>query len=365
MKILQVITSLRMGGAERLVAELAKRISGGSDTVEVLLFDGTATPLYEELESAGIKVHSLGRGEAAMHNPLLLFKLRRFLNKGDYDIVHTHNTPCQLLTALAAPKRKLVTTEHNTGNRRRFLPILKKLDRRMYSRYDHIVCVSQETQDNLSRWLGNKRLDARMSVIPNGIDIGRIANALPAAEMMEDGRHNVLMVSAFRPEKDQQTLIMAMSHLPGNYTLFLAGGAELPGHKALMEACQRLARDLGLGERVRFLGLRDDVPALLAASDAVVLSSLHEGMSLSILEAMASGRPLIASDVAGMREIVEGAGLLFPAGDAAKLADAIRVVCEDSQKAGEISRRCKERARQYDIAAAARRYKELYEGLII
>ena len=105
MKILQIITSLRIGGAERLVVELSKRMAKAGDTVEVLLFDGKRTPLYDELDEAGIKVHALGRGEAAMHNPLLVFKLRRFLIENNCDIVHTHNTPCQLMISLVKPRR--------------------------------------------------------------------------------------------------------------------------------------------------------------------------------------------------------------------------------------------------------------------
>lgn len=343
-----------------MVVELSKRLTLAGDTVDVLLFDGTHTPMCDELQADGIRIHALGRGEAAMHNPLLACRLRRFLRQNNYDIIHTHNTPCQFMIAFCGTGQSMITTEHNTSNRRRITSLFKPLDRWMYSRYRHIICVSEETRSELSRWLGRECFDARMSVIPNGIDIERINNALPSQDLVEDWRFNVLMVSAFRPEKDQVTLIRAMKSLPKDYSLFLAGGAELPEHKALMETCRQTAADLGLGERVHFLGLRSDIPALLAASDVVVLSSRHEGMSLSILEAMASGKPLIASDVTGMREIVGGAGILFPEGDAEKLAGAIWEVCENPDKAREIGERCRARAQAYDINETVRRYRELY-----
>lgn len=382
MKILHIITSLRTGGAERLVAELAQRHQADGDEVEVLLFDGTRTPLVDELEKGGIPVHALGKGFAAMSNPLLLPALARFLRKHPFDFVHTHNTSCQILTAMV-PALTRVTTEHGTMNRRRNWRWFKPIDRWMYGRYKKIVCVGEETRKTLSDWLDRPELDKKMTVIPNGIDLQRIVNASPAEELCAGpstgsgtgkaidsgsgtavssgtGSYKILMVSAFRPEKDQQTLIRAIQQLPEEYQLFLAGGAETPENQKIIDDCKALAKGL----RVHFLGVRPDVPNLLAAADAVVLSSKHEGMSLSVLEGMASGKPMIASDVEGMRDLVGGAGLLFPQGDAEALATLIREVCENPEKAKEIGRKCQERAMQYDIAETAKRYHALYEAVL-
>ena len=359
MKILHIITSLRTGGAERLVAELARRHHANGDEVEVLLFDGTRTPLFEELEKGGIPVHALGEGFAAMSNPRLLPALKRFLRKHPFDIVHTHNTSCQLLAAMV-PGITCVTTEHNASNRRRNWRWFRPIDRWMYGRYGRIVCVGEETRKTLSNWLKRPELDKKMSVIPNGIDLQRITSATPADDLAQQEGFKILMVSAFRPEKDQQTLIRAFERLPEEYQLFLAGGAETPENQRIMDECKVLAK----GQRVHFLGVRSDVPNLLAAADAVVLSSKHEGMSLSVLEGMASGKPMIASDVEGMRDLVGGAGLLFPQGDADALAALIREVCENPEKAREIGRKCRERAMQYDIAETAKSYHALYEDVL-
>ena len=348
-----------------MVTELSKRMVRSGEAVEVLLFDGTRTPMCEELESAEVMVHALARGEAAMHNPLLTFKLRRFLRKNKFDIVHTHNTPCQFFTALTAQRNlRVITTEHGTMNRRRNHPVLRPFDRWMYSRYQKIVCVSEETRNELSRWLQSKKLDERMPVILNGIDLELFANALPAEDVMEDSRFKVLMVSAFRPEKDQMTLIRAMARLPEDCVLLLAGGAELPAHKALMESCRQAAADLGIADRVRFLGIRNDIPALLAASDVAVMSSHYDGFCLFAVEAMASGKPLIVSDVAGMRDVVAGAGLLFPCSDDERLARILNSLREDKDLRAGIARSCRERAERYDIARTVEGYKELYYKLI-
>ena len=365
MRILHVITSLRTGGAERLVTDLALR--HGEDEVGVLLFDGTRTPLTEELEKGGVTVHSLGKGPRAMRNPLLLLRLARFLRKHPCDIVHTHNTSCQFLAALAHGHAALVTTEHNTSNRRRNWRWFRPVDRWMYGRYSRIICVGEETRQTLSAWLSRPELDAKMVVIPNGIDLHRIAGAAPAADLATgpgDASHKILMVSAFRPEKDQQTLIRAVKLLPETYRLFLAGGAETAESRRLLDACRALASSLGIADRVRFLGRRTDVPSLLAAADAIVLSSYHEGMSLSVLEGMASGRPMIASDVEGMRELVKDAGLLFPPGNAENLASLLRQVCENPEVAREIGRKCREKAQRYDIAETALRYDYIYKNAV-
>ena len=196
MKILHIITSLRTGGAERLVVELALRHKAAGDEVDVLLLDGTQTPLAEELAQGGITVHALGKVAWAMQNPLLLPALRRFLREHPYDIVHSHNTSCQFLTAMV-PGINRFTTEHNTSNRRRSWRWFRPVDRLMYGRYRRIVCVSEETRQNLSAWLGRPELDARMVVIPNGIDLGRISSAQPAPDLIQDPRYTILMVSAF------------------------------------------------------------------------------------------------------------------------------------------------------------------------
>lgn len=355
MRILHVITSLRTGGAERLATELALRHKAPGNEVEVLLFDGTETPLVTQLEKGGIKVHALGMGPRAMYNPLLLPRLAGFMKKHPFDIVHTHNTPCQILTALI-PRQTLITTEHNTLNRRRNWPWFKPIDRWMYGRYQKIVCVGEETRQTLSEWLDRPELDKRMTVIPNGIDLERITSATPSGDLTKHDGYKILMVSAFRPEKDQQTLIRAFQQLPENYHLFLAGGAETPECQRILEDCKTLAKD----GPIHFLGIRSDVPDLLAAADVIVLSSKHEGMSLSVLEGMASGKPLIASDVDGMRDLVSGAGLLFPPGDAEKLAALIRQVCENPDMAREIGRKCRERAQKFDINETARLYRQLY-----
>lgn len=351
MRILHVITSLRIGGAEKLLTDMLRPVSEGGAVMELLVFDGVRTAFYEELERKGVRIHSLGR-DCSVYNPLFVLRLIPFLRR--YDVVHTHNTACQLFVAMANMfvGTRIMTTEHNTSNRRRGKWYWRWIDRWMYSRYERIVCISEKTRENLLEQLGEG--DWPVTVIHNGIDVRKFSDAEP---MVADtnGRHVVVMVAAFRAQKDQDTVVRAMMHLPADeYELWLVGGDD-----ERIGVVKRLTEDLGLEERVRFLGVRTDVALILKAADVVVLSSHWEGLSLSSVEGMASGRPFVASDVDGLRDIVGGYGVLFPQGDDVALAGEIRRLCEDGTWAAEVAERCQERAREFDIERMAREYEAL------
>ncbi len=121
--------------------------------------------------------------------------------------------------------------------------------------------------------------------------------------------------------------------------------------------------ELQLEGRVRLLGIRTDIPDILAHSDVVVLSSHWEGLSLSSIEGMASGRPFVASDVDGLREIVKGYGILFPHQDYRALASAIQQLCENPVEYRRVAERCQAKAKQYDISLMAKKYNEVYQDL--
>lgn len=348
MKILHVITSLRTGGAEKLMVDLLPRMKAKGHEVDLCVFDGVRTPFYEELESKGVKVIPLGYSVYSLFNICKLVPLMR-----GYDIVHSHNTACQYFVALASffSKCKIYTTEHNTSNRRRNIWWLM-LDRWIYGRYDKVVCISELTKKNLIQHIGISFED-KCVIIYNGIDLKTFAGISSSPITNEK---KVLMVSAFREQKDQKTLIKAMKELPSDYVLELAGG----GDERLIDECKQLVHELQLDERVEFMGVRTDIPSLLAESDVVLLSSHYEGLSLSSLEGMASGKPFVASDVEGLRDIVSGYGVLFPHGDSKVLATEIRRLCEDTVYAKQVAVRCQARAKMFDIEVMVQNYLNLY-----
>lgn len=359
MKILHVITSLRTGGAEHLLVDLLPRLRDYGYEISLLLFDGTRTPFYEQLEKASISIYSMGKGVQAMHNPLLVFKLRKYLVQ--YDIIHTHNTPCQLLAAIVQPTGRtlLVTTEHNTTNRRRLWRWYRKIDCWMYGKYQRIICVSKEAESNLMQFFQGRSFIEKVCTIYNGIDVNKYIDAKQDGGLQKRyaGCKLVVMVAAFRPQKDQPTLIKAMKKLPEGYHLLLAGDGPC------RKDCEELSEKLKLKERVHFLGICSNVPSLLSTADVIVLSSHYEGLSLSSIEGMASGKPFIASNVDGLREIVGGAGLLFPHGDSSELAQLIKEVCGDKLLYQQIAERCRQKSMQYDISHTVKEYARVYEEI--
>ncbi len=354
MKILHVITSLRTGGAEHLMVDLLPRLRDLGCEVELLVFDGSRTPFYEQLEAQNIPIHSLAVG-GNVYDPRHLFRLRKYLNR--YDIIHTHNTACQLFVPLAkllkCSKVTMVTTEHSATNRRRGKWYLKLIDKWMYARYNQIICIADKTYENLVGYIGHSN---RISIIYNGVDVSRFWN--PIKDVTGQKSFLVTMVAGLREEKDQDTLIKAMAELPDNYSL------QLVGDGVRRSVLERLSCDLGLEMRVHFLGVRTDVPDLLRKSDVNVLSSHWEGLSLSSIEGMAAGRPFFASDVDGLREVVKDAGILFQHGDFHALAVAVRRICESSHDYQEVATRCQRKAGLFDIKIMAEKYNQLYKSLL-
>jgi glycosyltransferase involved in cell wall biosynthesis len=356
MKILHVITSLYTGGAERLMVDLLPTLRNDEDfQVDLLLINGVETPFKKALKQAGIKVCALSMTND-VYNLRNIFRFRRFLAHNDYDIIHTHNTACQLFVPIAKSltrnKAKLVTTEHNTTNHRRTKWWLKPLDKWMYRKYAAIVCISDLTRHNLEQYLGT---DWPMHTIYNGVDTKRFARPIKDISGKQD--FVVTMVAAFRPQKDQDTLIRAFTHLEPNFRLQLVGGGQRG------EELKALCSELGLKDRVQFLGVRMDVPDIMEQSDVIVLSSHWEGFGLAAVEGMASGRPMVATDGDGLRDIVGGAGVLFQPGDDQELASAIKRLCETPDYYRQVALACQERAQHYDISVMADGYSNLYRSL--
>ena len=356
MKILHVITSLRTGGAEKLMVDLLPRLRDLGNDVELLLFDGIRTPFYEQLESQGIKIHALKIG-GSVYNPLNIFKLIPYLKK--YDIVHTHNTAPQLFAAIAhkfSCKCRLITTEHSTNNRRRSIKFFSYIDKWMYKQYDHIICISKIAETNLKNYL--KEDFYHISTINNGVDIFKYMSAEPEQEILNQfkGKKTAIMVAGFRWEKDHKTLIKAYQHLPEEYHLLLAGTG------ILQPEYEKLCQEMNLKNRIHFLGMRSDIPRLLKSVDVVIMSSHFEGLSLSSIEGMASGKPFIASDVNGLREVVEGAGVLFPHEDDKTLADEIQKLSENTEYRKKVISLCQQKAKQFDIKLMTASYNKLYNN---
>lgn len=358
MKVLQVINSLGIGGAEKLIVDSILCCAGTGCEVDVLLLNGKDTNFKSVLQQHGVRVFSLGK-ENNIYNPLLIGKLIPLLEK--YEVVHVHLFPAQYWVAIATlflkKKPRLITTEHNTTNRRRDIWGFKWVDRFVYKRYDRVVAISPQTKQALTDYIN----DIEIRTILNGVNIKQfqIAKPYPEKEFLNRNGHNVsiIQVAGFRNQKDQDTVIKAVAQLPANYHLFLVGDGPR------RRICEEMVRELNMVERIHFLGLREDIPELLKSADIVVMSSHWEGFGLAAVEGMAAGKPVVASDVSGLAEIVRNYGLLFKTGDAHALALLIERLSEDAEFYEEVASRCAIRACDFDLNKMVGEYGQLYKEL--
>lgn len=363
MKILQVINSLATGGAEKLLLETLPLYKERNIQMDLLVLNGIDTPFIKELKSLQCcTIYSLGT--QSVYNPLNIFKIIPYLKQ--YDLIHVHLFPAQYWVVLAKiisfSKAKLIFTEHNTSNRRLENKAFRFLDRLIYRGYDKVVCITKEIKKILKEH--TELSDAIFIVIENGVNLNGISEADPLLKneinpSISQSDKLIIQVSGFREQKDQATLIKALQYLPDNIKLLLVGDG------VLRKECEGLTDKLDLQKRVLFLGLRMDVPQLLKTAEVVVLSSNYEGLSLSSIEGMASGKPFVASDVPGLKEIVEGAGVLFPLGNAKQLADEILLLIENPDHYHSVAEACQQRASDYDIHKMVGQHIKLYNSLDI
>jgi glycosyltransferase involved in cell wall biosynthesis len=359
-RILQVITSLKVGGAEKLMVDIIPSLRQRGFDVDILIFNGEETPFKEQLRKAGVRIIELSKN-GSMYNPFYIIKLRKYLTQ--YDIIHSHNAPAQYFVAIASIisryKSILLTTEHSTNNRRRSIKLFHLLDKWMYRRYKEIICVSEMASNILSTYLEDK---AHICTIQNGVDTKIFMDAKPYTKQnlcnIPEDCNVVTQVAAFREEKDQQTVIRAMSRLTSSFHLLLVGDGPCK------KDCEQLVSELNMQSRVHFLGIRTDVPQIMKTSDIVVMSSHWEGFGLTAVEGMCASKPVVATDVPGLREVVKDAGVLFPHQDYIKLSEILVKLVGDEEYYNEIAYKCFQRASKYDISKTIEAYTRIYDNLI-
>jgi glycosyltransferase involved in cell wall biosynthesis len=289
-----------------------------------------------------------------------LLRLRRSLAAMRPDVVHAHGLRAGAFAALSlwlgSRRPALVVTAHNAPPSGAWLAaIYGALERLVARRADVVLCVSPDLSDRM-RKLGAK--DVRRAVVA-------APDTAPGAgqrgELAADGRPVVLGVGRLAPQKGFGTLLTAAASWQSRRpvpVVVIAGSGPLAGDLA------RHARELEVD--ARFLGARDDVAGLLAAADVFVLPSRWEGQPLILQEALRAGRPIVAADVGGVRDLTgDDAALLVPAGDPAALSQAVLAVLDDQDLAATLAEAALGRAAslpsEADAAAAALR---LYGDLV-
>lgn len=332
----------------------------------------TSRDFRAALEREHVEALSVGARSRAEY-PVALARLVRMLRRLRIDILHTHLFDPSVVGlaagVLARVPVRVMTRHHSDYHTRIAKRWHVRLDQ-LCTRLSHrVIAISEHTRRVM---LDEERApDDKIVVIPNGIDLARVAPPAPEdlaavrAELAADDALVVSVVARLHPEKGQEHLFRAMPRVidatAGRVVLLVAGTGSF---RAQYEA---EVRRLGVERHVRFLGFRHDVARIFAISDVVVLPSVAEGFGLVLAEAMALQRPIVATRVGGIPEVVEDGvtGLLVPPARPDALADAIVGLLKDPGRRvslGHAGRRRVEVDFRFDVMM--RRYEAVYETML-
>lgn len=379
-RILLLIDDLDCGGAQQMVVSFALELHRrGLHCLVCALHPGGS--LGPRLEGSGVRFFSLGRPRPSIASPVrfvryvlgCLADLRACIRREGIEVVHAHLSDAEFLGILAgrlcgvARVAVTVHSQHPLPTRRAFDPrtgLRVWLTRLLFNRADAVVAVSEETAAILRDVFGVR--PDRLRVIINGIDTAAAQHPVLAgpsgAPPMPPGRPVLCSVGRLAAQKNQAVFIPVLARLRDqglDPVLVLAGDGEL-------RPALEIARDAaGLTDRMIFLGQRDDVAAIIAASDIFVLPSFYEGTSLALLEAMAAGKPIVASDVPGNRDILRSGetALLCPPDAPDALAEAVARLVAEPGLAVALGEAARAEAREkYDIAGMTDAYLALWNA---
>jgi glycosyltransferase involved in cell wall biosynthesis len=356
-----VIKGLGPGGAERLLVEQARASSPQTEAECAYLLDWK-DHLVPELESLGVRTYCLGVRTAS--DPRWVPRLGAQLWRGRYDVVHVHSpavaATTRLLT-LALPRARrpaVVVTEHNRWQS--YHPATRLANALTYRRDAATLAVSEDVRASV--W---PRLQPRVDVVVHGVDTERVRAQLATRDATRaelgvgDGDVLAVTIANLRATKNYPGLLAAAKRV-------LDSGAPLhfvaAGQGPLEAEVRGQLRVLGLGDRFRLLGYRDDTTRLVAAADLLVLASRHEGLPVTVMEALTLGVPVVAPAVGGLPEVVtDGAnGLLVRPGDTVALAEAIARAAAPALHA-RLARGARGTGEQFASAVAVSRIESVYE----
>lgn len=360
-----VIDSLRLGGAERVLATLgaAAPDAGFQFEVQVLSSPGHPRSVMEPvLADAGVSVGYLSLRRLA--DPRALPRLVRAIRRSRCDVVHAHLEDAATLVPPAARivGRPAVCSFHHVSVPLRGREAMKeRLAIAAANTSAAVVFVSRASMDSFARVYGGRRANWR--VVENGVDLREFASApaaMPTDLKLPPGVPVATIVGALRGRKGHAVALSAwpsvLARLPDAHLLIVGDGPELSRLRAL-------SRELRIAERVTFTGTRSDVADLIRASSLVLLPSEHEALPTTLMEAAACGRPVIATDVDGVPEVVVDGetGLLVPFGEMDALARATIALLEDEPRRRAMGERAHRLAEErFDTHRWAERLFEVY-----
>jgi glycosyltransferase involved in cell wall biosynthesis len=377
--ILHVIDALNVGGAQELLVLLAEKTPKSAYQTLVCVIQPDTT-IKARIESKGAPVFCLNRSRPSIYNPFA-FVLYFYKNIRDIlslcrqhkvDVVHCHLSDSELIGIPAGwlyRADRVISTVHypallperKAGDLRNYLRI--GTTRMLYHLTDAVVAVSDDVAEQLKSVF--HLAPSKIRIIINGIDVEAIHGARPKPEWLPSvsalpGQRLVTSVGRLMPPKGHRYLVEAMPYLKrrfDNVKLLLAGDGDL------RESLEQQSRRLGVQDVISFLGSRNDIREILSLTEVFVLPSISEGTSMALLEAMAAGKPIVATDIPGNRAVLkhEYNCLLVPPGNPEKLAEAIVFLLKNPLIAADCGQNAyRDVSRQFDIEQTVTRLMTIW-----
>ncbi len=305
-------------------------------------------------------------------------RIQEIVKQNDYDLVHVHTPVASFVTRFAlrklkkVGKPKVIYTAHGfhffKGNDPLKNCLFLSLEKTASRWTDHLIVINHEDYDatGLYHIITRDKISFHPGI---GIDLKKYSSNLVSNITLKKFQLSLgitentslfVMIGEFSDRKRQKDALLAFS-LIADGKIHLAFVGEGPSENKI----KQMTKNLGLENKVSFLGRRSDISTILKAARASILPSKHEGLPRVILESMSMGTPVIASDIRGNRDLLKnGRGLLFPVGDIAALAKNMQALADSSNKAWEIGQKGLELIRQYSIQNLIKEHDELYLSLL-
>lgn len=365
-RVLWLTKGLGPGGAERLLVEHARAANRAAFEYEAAYLLPWKHHFVDELARHGVPAHILGvESELDVR---WLARLDHVVTRGRFDVVHVHSPSVAaaarplLRTRPATRRPAIVYTEHNRWPS--YKRVTRIANRLTYRLNDATIAVSEDVRASVA-----PSLQQGVQVVVHGIDVASVRSAQTHRNAVRAelgvSRDEVLAVTVanLRAQKNYPMLLAAAKHVveSDRSVRFVAAG-QGPLEQEI--AAQHAA--LGLGDAFRLLGYRPDATQLVAAADLFVLSSDHEGLPVSVMEALTLGVPVVATDVGGVREAVTDGreGLLVTPGSARALAEAVLRVARNAELRANFSERAALTGRHFSARITTTRIEDVYRSVV-
>lgn len=352
MKIMQVIPVLDLAGAETMCQNLAIELHKMGHEVIVVSLYKKETVLTENLRNESIPVKWMDKKNGL--DPGCIFRLYKLIRKFNPDVVHSHiyaGKYAHIAATMAGVKKKVYTV-HNVAQKEA-TDSNRKMNKVLFKKFGVVpVALTQEVQKTIESVYGID--EGKIPVVYNGIPLEKCR----PIQVYKKHAVEIVHVGRFCEEKNHRNLIRGFAKA---HAKFPEIQLELYGDGPLRNDMEKLVSELQADNYIHFMGLTNDVYSAMSEADTFILPSTYEGMPMTLIEAMATGLPIITTPVGGIVDMLkDGSEAIFTGTDSESIADSISMLVNNAELRQSLGQAALGRAKQFSAKAMAEKYTELY-----